>query len=138
MTKFKKNGLLFIVILICSMSVYAKEQKDSFKVVGKCDMCKNRIETAATSLEGVAVATWDAKTQELTIVFDKDKVSLQQVQTAITMKGHDTEMFKASDKRYDELPACCKYPRNNTKKSIGNEDTECGNKHASGSCCKKE
>lgn len=80
-----------------------------FKVSGNCDMCKDRIETAAKAVAGVLSATWDADKQMLHLNFDPKKTSADAVQKAVAASGHDTEKYKAPDSVYSELPECCLY-----------------------------
>ncbi len=84
-------------------------QSGLFHVSGKCDLCKDRIEKAAKSVDGVVSAKWDEKTQKIQVAFDNMKTSLIQIQKAIARVGHDTEKIKADDKVYQALPECCKY-----------------------------
>ncbi len=81
------------------------------KVAGLCEMCKDRIETAAKSVKGVAAAEWSAEKQMLHLSFDKSLTSSEEVQKAIAAVGHDTEKFWAPDGVYKELPECCLYER---------------------------
>lgn len=104
-----------IIALIISVSVSAQNQQmstktESFKVAGKCGMCKTRIEKAA-KIEGVTKAEWDSDKQLLTVTYMPDMVKIDDLQKKIAAVGHDTEKFKADDKIYDKLPSCCKYER---------------------------
>ncbi len=83
--------------------------KTSFMVEGKCSMCKDRIEKAATSVKGVSKASWNKASHKLALTYDDEKVSKKQVYKTIAKAGHDTEKVKASDKAYAALPNCCKY-----------------------------
>jgi copper chaperone CopZ len=82
--------------------------KDSMKVLGKCGMCKARIEKAAKSVKGITDAQWNAATNKLIYSYN-GIVKKADVSDAILAVGHDTEMGKAQDKVYNKLPACCKY-----------------------------
>jgi membrane fusion protein, copper/silver efflux system len=84
-------------------------QQTSFVVSGNCDMCKERIETAAKSVKGVLSAAWDVKTKKLSVKFDDVKTNSRLIQKAIALAGHDTENEKAPDKIYKALPECCLY-----------------------------
>jgi len=81
----------------------------SFKVFGNCEMCKNRIEKAAHSLEGVNKAEWNIETKILNISYDGESVNLNQVHKTIAAIGHDTEQESAPDTVYKDLSACCLY-----------------------------
>ena len=83
------------------------------RVSGNCGMCKDRIETAAKSIDGVTTAEWSAETQLLHLMFDPAKTSSEEVQKTIAAVGQDTELFKAADSVYNELPECCLYERMN-------------------------
>ena len=83
--------------------------KIQFKVSGNCEMCKERIETAAKSVAGVASAEWSTETKMLHLNFDGGKTSSDAIQKAIAKSGHDTEKYKAPDDVYKALPDCCLY-----------------------------
>jgi membrane fusion protein, copper/silver efflux system len=78
-------------------------------VSGNCDLCKDRIENAAKSVNGVIFAQWSSDTKKLQLTFDEEKTNLGDIQTAIAKVGHDTEKVKAPDQAYNSLPECCKY-----------------------------
>jgi Cu(I)/Ag(I) efflux system membrane fusion protein len=83
--------------------------KLQFKVSGECEMCKDRIETAAKTVSGVKSAEWSAEKQMLDVEFDAAKTNSGAIQKAIAAVGHDTEKFKAPDSVYKALPECCLY-----------------------------
>ena len=49
------------------------------------------------------------------VAFDDSKTDVHKVHMAIANAGHDTEMHKAKDEAYNNLPACCKYDRKDAK-----------------------
>lgn len=79
-------------------------------VAGNCGRCKNRIERAATEVEGVTAAVWDENTQLLTYQI-ADGADAATVATAVATVGHDTETAKADKAVYKTLPGCCRYKR---------------------------
>ncbi len=87
----------------------ANIQHETFKVGGSCGMCKDRIETTAMSLKGVNNANWNIETKMLHVSFNNDKVTLLDIHKALAIAGHDTELEKAPDDVYNELPGCCLY-----------------------------
>src|SRR6476620_5400435 len=105
---------VFLNVLILHASISAQQNfasKDSiitFKVFGNCEMCKNRIEKAAKG-KGVKAATWDVDTKLLSLGYDPLVTSPKKVQQRIVDGGHDTELQKAKDLVYNELPDCCHY-----------------------------
>jgi copper chaperone CopZ len=82
----------------------------SFKVWGKCDMCKTRIEKTVKG-DGATSASWDTKTQMLAVTFDPAKTNVESLSKKLASVGHDTEKFKAPDEVYAKLPGCCHYDR---------------------------
>jgi len=83
---------------------------ETFKVFGKCDMCKSRIEKTVKA-EGVTENVWDVKTQMLTVTFDPSKTSKDAISKKLATVGHDTEKYKATNEVYANLPGCCHYDR---------------------------
>jgi Cu(I)/Ag(I) efflux system membrane fusion protein len=81
------------------------------KVGGLCEMCKDRIETAALAVSGVESANWEIEKQLLHLNFDSSKTNSDEIQKAVAKVGHDTEKFKAPDEVYKDLPECCLYER---------------------------
>jgi mercuric ion binding protein len=81
---------------------------ESFKVFGKCNMCKARIEKTVLA-EGATSASWNLKTQILTVTFDPAKTSKDALSRKLASVGHDTENYKAPDDVYAKLPGCCHY-----------------------------
>jgi membrane fusion protein, copper/silver efflux system len=88
-----------------------KMEHSMVKVAGSCGMCKDRIEKAALSVEGVQSASWDMDAQTLHLDYNPQKTDTDKIQQAIAKVGHDTEKHKASDSIYKELPECCLYDR---------------------------
>jgi copper chaperone CopZ len=88
----------------------AHQKTETFKVWGKCDMCKTRIEKAVKD-EGATSANWDTKTQMLAVTFDPAKTNVEALSKKLAAVGHDTEKFRASDDAYAKLPGCCQYDR---------------------------
>jgi len=93
----------------------------TFKVYGNCDICKNRIEKAAKG-KGVISAIWDIDTKVLSLDFDPSITSPEKVQQRIADAGHDTQVKKAKDFVYNELPDCCHYREKKEKNLEGNGD----------------
>jgi len=52
----------------------ASPKTESFKVSGNCGMCKDRIEKTVLA-EGATSASWDSKTQLLTVTYDPLKTN---------------------------------------------------------------
>ena len=86
------------------------QKTGTFKVWGNCEMCKARIEKAVKS-EGATTADWNKNTKILTVTFDPSKTSVDTFSKKLAAAGHDTEKYRADDKAYQALEACCQYER---------------------------
>lgn len=82
-----------------------------FQVSGNCDMCKETIEKAALSVEGVSQANWNKNTKTLGIKYNTEQAQLEHIHQAIAESGYDTEKAKAKAEVYNQLPECCHYVR---------------------------
>lgn len=102
--------IILAFLLFTSISVFAQEKTDTFKVYGNCGMCKSRVEKAAKA-EGATTAVWDKDTKIMTVTYDASKTNLEALQKKVASVGHDTDLFTAPDKVYDKLPGCCLYER---------------------------
>lgn len=106
---------LMVIFGLLSMNIHAqdkdkdKHKKLNIEVSGNCKMCKSRIEKASLKIKGVKYANWDIPSKELTLIFDENKCSVDDVKIAIAMVGHDTDSVKATDQTYNKLPPCCQY-----------------------------
>ena len=109
----KTKVLSFLILMsISSLTVFAGPVKtEKFKAGGKCSMCKARIEKAANSVSGVTAAEWNVDTKMIEVSYDEAKTSIQKVHEAIAEAGHDTELVRADDETYANLPSCCHYDR---------------------------
>src|SRR5689334_4001099 len=106
---------VWVSFCILFLYISANGQKQSlndtvvvFKVYGNCEICKNRIEKAAKG-KGIVSATWDVDTKLLSLDYDPSTTSPEKVQQRIADAGHDTQLKKAKDFVYNELPDCCHY-----------------------------
>jgi len=111
--KMKKTILLSVLFFaVISFSSIAQNIKNEGLIVyGNCKVCKNRIETAAKTLDGIATAEWNNETKILDVSYDKSKTKIRKISKVIAKAGHDTDMHKASNEAYNALHGCCQYDR---------------------------
>lgn len=106
----KKYILLFLIVPFFAFSQSnEKSKKEIFKVDGNCSMCKKRIEKAALSLDGVKYVSWNKKTDDLSIIYNNNKVGIEDIRTKIAQSGHDNGEYFSESEVYNKLPKCCKY-----------------------------
>ena len=116
-------GVLVSVLFIYS-SIFSQENSNSkdsttvFTVYGNCQLCKDRIEKAAKG-RGVNSATWDIESKLLALNYNSRLTTVEKVQQRIVDAGHDTQLKKAKDFVYDQLPECCHYRETSKANSPG-------------------
>jgi outer membrane receptor for ferrienterochelin and colicin len=110
-----KKIIVFVFCIISTgLNLNAQTEKAipdttiSFKVYGLCEMCKERIETAAKG-RGVKLAEWDLESKILTLQYIPSQANITKIQNRIVGAGHDLENKKAKEAVYRELPPCCLY-----------------------------
>jgi len=113
--------LSFLGSTIAAQSNY-KDTTVSFKVFGECAQCKQRIEKVL-KIKGVQSSKWSISTQLLTVTYQPDKISIDNIHKTIAGAGHDTEKEKASDEAYNALPECCHYREMTHDEEISNFDS---------------
>lgn len=68
----------------------------TFLVVhGRWGTCKERIEKAALSVEGVSLASWSPLNGKLYLTFDARRTHLDEISMAVAAAGYDTNLHKA-------------------------------------------
>lgn len=81
-----------------------------FFVKGNCVQCKSRIENTALQM-GAESASWSVESQTLSVHFDENKFTADDLLRKLADVGHDNEKYKTSDATYSALPKCCLYDR---------------------------
>jgi len=117
----KKYIILFLIISSFGAFAQGKTVKSKIKVLGNCSMCKQRIETAL-DVNGIKTASWNSTTKELEVVYNKSKMTEQKIHEIVASVGHDTELVKAKDDVYANLPFCCLYRESDDVKDEKSHD----------------
>ena len=86
---------------------------DIIMVYGNCAMCKRRIEGSLDYIKGIHSVDWDIDTKVLTVKYDNEKITKDEIKKKVAAAGHDTDKFIAKKEVYDKLPGCCQYERPN-------------------------
>ena len=124
MNSIIKSGILFLSIFLFS-NFSAQTKTFKARVEGNCGMCKDRIETAVKADKNVSAANWSMSKKVLAVSYNASKTDKKTILKSVAEVGHDNEMFRASDKVYDELDSCCQYDRpDNSKKMAKNCDPQ--------------
>lgn len=116
-TKVILGALLLFTTFLSAQNL----SKSQFQVKGNCDMCKERIETAAKKA-GAKEAVYSIDSQTLTME-TTEHVSTDEILKKVAEAGHDNEKFKADDETYKKLPGCCHYERDQYPSIAQNHQT---------------
>ena len=95
--------------LMVSSSAWAQTSEVTFWVDGVCGMCEKRIETALLNTPGVRFADWSTETHQVTVAFNRKKLTEQRLHEIVAGVGHDTKKIRAKDEAYAKVHDCCKY-----------------------------
>ena len=111
-----KNYTLFILTAVLLMSCSSESENTAketakFKVYGNCEMCKETIEASLAGAEGIEEANWNVETNEMTVSFDSEVITLDKIKQKIADVGYDSDSHRAKDEVYNNLHGCCKYER---------------------------
>lgn len=110
--EFMRIIFLIVFTFIClSINANAQSKTDTIYAKGNCGHCQERIEATAKGIRGVTAAGWDPTYARLICTYDASLTTNTAIQKTIASVGHDTDLFRADDKVYKELPGCCKYQR---------------------------
>lgn len=118
-----KNILLILAAAFISNATFAQTKTDTIYAKGNCEHCKDRIETAVKGMKGIVDANWDPSFARLITTYNSSEVSNANIQKMMASVGHDTDLFRADDKVYKNLPACCKYERDPIEKTTSGIQT---------------
>jgi periplasmic mercuric ion binding protein len=134
MKTLRISFIMAVLLAFTHISFAQNAKTETIPVSGNCSMCKNTIEKAAKSA-GATNAVWDVDAKKLEVTYNGVSTSAEKIQQSVAAAGYDTRDFKADDKAYNKLHACCKYDRGNTNLAACCCETEkCGK---SEDCCKK-
>ena len=84
---------------------------ETFTVYGNCGMCERTIENALKDVDGVSKGDWDRETDVMTVVYNPEIISLEDIKQKIADVGYDSDTHRAKDEVYNNLPGCCQYER---------------------------
>ena len=88
--KTKALGLVTLFMFGVLMVFAGSNKSEKFEVKGNCDMCKEHIEKAAKSVDGVVAAYWNVETKMLEVTFDNSKATVAGIEKAVAKAGYDT------------------------------------------------
>lgn len=108
--------LLFSLLLVIGFTAVSNAQGKAVKTVKislptvQCEMCKNKIESYLKRYDGIQVINVNYKRKEATVKYVTDRITEEDIKTAITNAGYDANELTANPESYKKLPKCCKKP----------------------------
>ena len=73
-----------------------------------CGMCKDRIESTLSAIDGIESARLDMTTKIVKVKFDTEKQSEASIKAIISKIGYGAGDVEADTAAFDSLPGCCK------------------------------
>lgn len=104
--------LLMITMLM--FAGFSFGQKTTKMVVAKiqtsaeCGSCKTRIEDKLNYTPGIKYAELNLDDKKVTVKYNSEKITLDQIRTILSETGYDADDVKAIPEAVEKLPACCK------------------------------
>jgi periplasmic mercuric ion binding protein len=110
MKTFQLKSILTAVLLLFIFSVSAqkaaalpRKAESKIKSTVECPMCKKNVEKNLSKLKGIRKVNADYKTQEITVVYNPRRISLDEIKKAISDMGYDADEVKANNRLTKEL-----------------------------------
>ncbi len=130
------KNIIIIALFLFTNSLFAKNVTTTFKIDGNCQLCKDRIEKSL-DISGVTFAEWDPETKLITVRFNDNKITLEEIHAAVGNVGHATEKVSANPDKQAKLPACCQ-PKKPVKACSSSTQKGCCAKTPQKACDTKE
>ena len=103
--------VISVIVIMCSLffNVSAQEKKQEVVIhtSSQCDDCKERIEDKFNYTKGIIFTELDLETDNLTLKFRTDKITLQEIKDLLNELGYDADDQKAKIEQVNTLPKCC-------------------------------
>jgi len=108
--KNAKQLVSLLALVLFSLGAYAGDNPKTVKIStsAQCGMCKTTIESAVNDLDGVKSVALNLETKALTVSYNSDELSADDIRNAVAKSGYDADDVKAVKKAYKDLPNCCK------------------------------
>lgn len=94
----------------------AKGHQVEIQTSAICAMCQHAIEYDLTFAKGVKSADLNLDNKVVTIVYNEDKITPEELRTRITKVGYHADFMARDSIAYENLPMCCKDGNHGTPK----------------------
>jgi len=110
-TTEKTEAAAEVKAVFASNKQMVTDTTEQFIVYGNCGMCKRTIESSLHEVEGITAGEWDVETHVMTVSFNEEVITLEDIKQKIANVGYDSETHRATEKVYNALHGCCQYER---------------------------
>ncbi|MEM9337396.1 MAG: heavy metal-associated domain-containing protein [Bacteroidota bacterium] len=86
----------------------AKGYQIAIQTSALCTMCQHAIEYDLTYTKGVKQADLNLENKMVTVVYNPDKISADEIRRRITKVGYHADDLERDATAYENLPFCCK------------------------------
>lgn len=100
--------LLIIISFAFTGLLFGQTKTVDIKTSAECGSCKKRIEEKLNYTKGVKFAELDMSTKVVTVKYNEDKITEDEIKKVISDTGYSADDVKADPKAVEKLPACCK------------------------------
>ena len=108
--KYLISAVILVGILSSWVSAPVKPKKAeavTIQASAVCESCKNRIEKALKSADGIITASLNLDDKKIKVKYDPDKTTPDQIRTLIANTGYDADGVKKNPDAFTALPKCC-------------------------------
>lgn len=92
----------------------AKTELVVIQTNGVCGTCKQKMEQNVPYFKGVTDFSYDEVTSKVSVAYNPNKTSADEIRKGISKLGYDADDVKADPKAREKLPACCKVEKGKT------------------------
>ena len=106
----KSSPIALVLIAFVSFSSFTIGNTEiaEIKTSAVCGSCESTIKTALFKLSGIKSVALNIETAVVTVKYDPEKVTLDNIRLAISKAGYDADDVLADEKAYENLHSCCK------------------------------
>lgn len=106
---FRTLGLIALLAILFFITIRVLADVKAERIKLKLDdVCFEKVEEVAETIEGVMETHWDEETGELEIIYEQDKTNLLKIEKAISEAGYDTPRYKAPEEAAAKVLDSCK------------------------------
>ena len=112
----KKTIAMLSLAIFTALGLWAKDKIQTVAIKTKitcdhckmCETCGARIEKALYDKKGIKRVDVDDKALQIKVVYNTEKISLEEIRSTIAANGYDADDVKAPADAIARLDGCCK------------------------------